>query len=270
MNPLPYPACRYRGFTLTEMAVVLVIIALMIGGLLVPLSAQRNVEARRGTDRDLANIREALLGYAISHGRLPCPAQASIATASANAGLEAYSGASCTCSSAGGSIVAYGSGNACNATGVVSGVLPWATLGLPENDGWNDRYSYTVTAAYARQPNTANAAYCDAGLTAPSPMPANAAFALCTSGLARIYLAADKAVALTTANEVPAVVVSHGDNGLGAWLATGSQRSGAVGDEAENADGNTDFVSSSNIDDMLIWVSRPILMNRMIAAGKLP
>jgi hypothetical protein len=29
-------------------------------------------------------------------------------------------------------------------------------------------------------------------------------------------------------------------------------------------------VPSTTFDDILIWISRPLLMNRMVAAGKLP
>jgi hypothetical protein len=65
-------------------------------------------------------------------------------------------------------------------------------------------------------------------------------------------------------------VVSHGDNGLGAWQSNGSQRAGAAGDELANADGDANFVSNARIDDLVSWISRPVLMNRMISAGKLP
>jgi prepilin-type N-terminal cleavage/methylation domain-containing protein len=261
MNPYPPPPSE-RGFTLAEMAVVLVIIALMLGGLLVPLSAQRDIEARRNTNRAMENIREALLGYAVVNGRLPCPAEADIASGAVNAGVEAYDHNTCLCDATG---AAASGGTSCAGNGAVSGVLPWATLGLPETDGWNNRYTYLVTAAYARSVGQANS-YCN---TAPASPPANAAFALCTKGLP-VVLSASAGVPLTTADEVPAIVVSHGDNGLGTWGSDGKQRAGAAADEAANADGNTTFVSNSSIDDILTWVSRPILMNRMIAAGKLP
>ena len=257
-----------RGFTLTEMAVALVIIALLLGGLLIPLSTQKNIEARRDTTRALDNVREALLGYAMAHGRLPCPADRSIASGAATAGFEAYNSATgtCLCSAANSGIAANG-GATCDPATSVSGVLPWATLGLPESDGWGNRYSYLVTAAYARSIGQSTV-YCDAGSSAPPPT--NAAFALCTSGAVRVFSAADLAVALTTANEVPAIVVSHGDNGRGAWQSTGTQNAGAAGDELQNADGDINFVSNANVDDLVAWISRPVLMNRMISVSKLP
>lgn len=261
---------RYStGFSLAEMAVVLVIIAVMLGGLLVPLNAQRNVTARRDTSRAMDNIREALLGYAVVNGRLPCPATANIASGSANAGSEAYdkTGGTCLCD-VGGSLIATANGVACTGD-TVSGVLPWATLGLPESDGWNNRYTYLVTTLYARSAGGQSTLNCDS--VAPAAPPANAAFALCTRGLASIQSSSASGwVPLTTANEVPAVVVSHGDNGLGAWSSNGSQNTLPVGDELENANADAIFVSNSSIDDIVIWISRPILMSRMIAAGKLP
>jgi prepilin-type N-terminal cleavage/methylation domain-containing protein len=77
---------RSSGFTLVELAMVLFIVSLLIGGLLMPLSAQNEVRGRQETDRALANIREALIGFAAINGRLPCPADRTIASGVANAG----------------------------------------------------------------------------------------------------------------------------------------------------------------------------------------
>ncbi len=73
------------------------------------------------------------------------------------------------------------------------------------------------------------------------------------------------------ATSVPAIVLSHGKNMLGAYLKTGTGSvAGAAGDELENANDDAIFVSNSNIDDQLIWLPTSILMGRMLAAGKLP
>ena len=53
-----------HGFSLVEMAVVLVIVALLITGLVIPFSAQQEIRARQETERTLTDIHEALLGYA--------------------------------------------------------------------------------------------------------------------------------------------------------------------------------------------------------------
>ena len=56
-----------RGFTLIEMAIVLVIVTILIGGLAMPLSAQ--IQARRiaETNKTLEEAREAIIGYAMTH-----------------------------------------------------------------------------------------------------------------------------------------------------------------------------------------------------------
>ncbi|MHB1052540.1 MAG: prepilin-type N-terminal cleavage/methylation domain-containing protein [Thiobacillus sp.] len=61
-----------RGFTLIEMAIVLVIITILIGGLAVPLSAQ--IQARRiaETQKTLNEARESIIGYAISQSTSTC------------------------------------------------------------------------------------------------------------------------------------------------------------------------------------------------------
>ena len=56
-----------QGFSLIELAIVLVIVTILIGGLAVPLSAQ--IEARRiaETRKIMEEAREAIIGYAMSH-----------------------------------------------------------------------------------------------------------------------------------------------------------------------------------------------------------
>ncbi len=80
---------RPSGFSLIELAIVLFIVSLLIGGLLMPLSAQNEIRGRQETDKALANIREALIGFAVVNGRLPCPAVASIPTGTTVSGLQA-------------------------------------------------------------------------------------------------------------------------------------------------------------------------------------
>ena len=69
---------RYvTGFSLVEMAIVLAIITLLLGGLLPTLSAQRGSQHISETRKQLEEIQQALVGYAIANGRLPCPASTS-------------------------------------------------------------------------------------------------------------------------------------------------------------------------------------------------
>lgn len=252
MRPLKHIAA---GFTLTELAVVLFIIALLLGGLLMPLSSQRNLEHRHQTEAALRDIREALTGFALSNGRLPCPAVASIATGNANAGLEAVTatGGPCSCSASNEAIIG---GAACTDASSVTGTLPWATLGLPETDAWGNRYTYRVSSLFSRVA-TGQTSF-GTGCSPPMPYPSNAAFALCSPG--NINVKSSAAGTSTIATNVPAIVISYGENGTNTSNA----------DELANLDGDAEFVSNTSIDDMLVWISSNLLFNRMVTVGKLP
>ncbi|NWG31149.1 MAG: type II secretion system protein [Rhodocyclaceae bacterium] len=123
----PAPIFSARGFTLTEMAVVLVIVALLIGGMILPLSTQQELRYVAETRKQLSDIAEALYGYAASHtasdGRpyLPCPD-------TDGDGLENRSGGGCASQ---------------------EGILPWATLGLGRLDAWGNPFRYRVSATFS-------------------------------------------------------------------------------------------------------------------------
>ena len=63
-----------NGFTLVEMAIVLALIGLILGTGLTLLSAQQEQRHVEETKDRLDEAREALIGFAIARGRLPCPA----------------------------------------------------------------------------------------------------------------------------------------------------------------------------------------------------
>lgn len=124
--PAPYKHYfRLGGFSLVEIAIVLLIVALLLGGLLPTLSSQIEQQRRGETRRQMDEILQTLLGYAASQQppKLPCPAQPTIATGSANAGVS-------DCS-------------------INAGVVPWVTLGTSETDAWGRRFTYSVTSSVA-------------------------------------------------------------------------------------------------------------------------
>lgn len=263
-----HPLNKHRGFTLVEMAIVLMIVGLLLGGLIPTLSAQMESQHINETRKSLAEIQEALVGFAIAKGRLPCPAKATLATGLANAGVEATTAPDnsiCACVNSSGSTVADTSALACTGN-TVTGVVPWATLGLKETDAWERRYTYHVSKNYA------DAVGSTFGCT-PTTTPTQASFALCSSGNPDVLAASG---GTNIAPNVPAIIVSHGKNGAGAYTQQGTQLSASSNaDEQENSDGSSDdnYVShtpTSGFDDLVVWLSNNILLNRMVAAGKLP
>lgn len=241
---------RHAGFTLVELAISIFIIALLLGSILVPLATQ--VEQRQYSDaqKKQDEIKEALIGFALANGYLPCPAE------SAANGQE-------------------GSRTA-GVCGSRIGFLPWEALGMPKTDTWGRLYRYSVTPAFTD--NT----------TTPTPV-----FTLTTTPDIIVRTRDNTGALINLTNSslptVPAIVISHGTNGYGG---TGEQgiavappsppdSLAAHPDENTNATGTTTFVSRSpqaqgasgaggEFDDVLIWVPRFLLLNRMIAAGKLP
>lgn len=231
------PRTAAAGFTLVELAMVLVIFSLLIGGMLMGLGAQRQVAEVNESQKQLGEIRDALIGFAVTNGRLPCPADPTVASGAAGAGIERVPTA----------------GGCTGGAAALAGALPWATLGVPELDAWGRRWSYRVTGVFAQ------------------PITGQAAFTLASAG--DINVRVTTAGTLLAAN-VPAVVVSHGSNGLGGYLPTGlAMTASADADESENADADAEFVSktfTSTFDDHVTWVTPSILMHRMVAAQKLP
>jgi len=219
------------GFTLVELAIALAIIALLLTMLIVPLGTQIDQQRVAETQRQLDQIRDAVIGFAIATGRLPCPATATTPTTMAGAGTENKPAAAC---------------------GIAEGVVPWTTIGVPETDAWGRRFTYRMTMNFADDAM--------GGLQSSFLLTDNGDITV-TNGAANI------------ATLVPALIVSHGKNGLGAHLSDGTQLAVGVGDELENANANMIFVSRTNapdFDDLLVWVSPNILKARMVAAGRLP
>lgn len=110
-----------NGFSLVEMAVVLVILTILMGGLLMPLGAQRDLKNYSDAQAGLEQIRDALYGYAIINGKLPCPTTTANPTDNVN----------------------YGHGDATCPLTAAAGALPWKDLGVKEVDPWGIQRSLT-------------------------------------------------------------------------------------------------------------------------------
>ncbi|BCL77199.1 hypothetical protein JHS3_29350 [Jeongeupia sp. HS-3] len=221
---------------------MLVIVGMLLAGALQAARVMGEAQRVRDTRSELAEIREALLGFAVREGHLPCPADP--AATGAAIGVEDRSG------------------DVCNR---FQGLLPWVALGLGQTDAFGRPFSYRVTDFYA---NTDGKSFGGCGGNSP---PAGVSFAMCSLGDINIFSAAVAGQDL--ARNVVAVVVSHGSYGPGPLQA------GGVGDEAENADNDREFVSRERVDgadgvavydDLTDWLPPATLLSRMLLAGRLP
>jgi prepilin-type N-terminal cleavage/methylation domain-containing protein len=270
-----------RGFTLIEMAIVLVIMTILIGGLAMPLSAQ--IQARRiaETNRTLDEARDAILGFAMSHtsGQCTCAYSSGLlqappaTTCPANLCPTSVTGTTTLTISSrhflpcpdtdGDGIENRNSVGNCTQN---TGWFPWVTLGVAAQDAWGNRLNYAVTDAFSRLAGFSNS---DTGDLTVCNSSANAGTSDCTSG--------------NVADKVPVVLLSHGPNGWGALNVNGNTLANpSSNDEQENANTkntDTEFVSRSpskagdpagEFDDLLRWISADQIRGRICPAGGCP
>jgi prepilin-type N-terminal cleavage/methylation domain-containing protein len=261
------------GFTLVELAVVIAIIALILGALLTPLATQHQLRKNKEAQRDLREIKEALIGFAVATGRLPWPD-----TKFTPDGIE--------------SVPATPLALPCV---VCEGLLPWQTLGIGATDPWGRLYRYRISSEF--------------GFLVQTGKPAGGVderLDLLDVGTIRINTRGDNPavggggetkedIVLTT--DAAAVVVSLGSNGSGGlWPdAKAIPQAPAGTDERINSDGGNPAAPNPHFygrqitlpvtggcsdtaegttfcefDDLVTWIPRVVLINRMVEAGRLP
>lgn len=269
----PNQNTRSDGFSLVEIAVVLIIISVLLAIVAIPIATQIEQRRTADTQRQLEVIKEALLGFATATGRLPCPA-----TVASN-GAELFA--------AGGTAV---NGNCQQFVGFVPGV----TLGLSPLDSngfvvdaWGQTQNRIIYGVSNR--NIALGAPAACATMVPNPVltsidgmktatmgcladtsAAVAMLTICSTTPTGAAGAATNCTAPLT-NKAPFVLISLGKN-----AATG----GTGVDEAHNVD-NTDFYfvshtptqagsASGEFDDIVTWGSLNTLFAKMLQAGRLP
>jgi prepilin-type N-terminal cleavage/methylation domain-containing protein len=233
-----------RGFTLVELAVVVAVIALLLGSILVPLTTQVAQRNTVQTQRQLEEIREALIGFTMVNRYLPCPAVS-----------DSNGTAKATCTTA------------MDATGYV----PWITLGVSRTDAWGKMYRYSVAPEFANSvapfdfsTTLANAKTVRTRDTVGNPMDlATGTIAVVLSYGANNW---GRTADLSDIVDSSLTNVDEDDNNskLSCTVATDCTNFWSRPPAANST------VPGGEFDDMLIWVSSNVVFSRMVAAGKLP
>ncbi len=246
-----------KGFTLLEITIVLLIVGLMLGGILGPLSTSISSKKIQQEREKLEDIKEALIGYAIVNGHLPCP----------DTNNDGAAEASCN-----------------SAASFVVGNIPNLDLGVIPFDSWGRYYVYAVTQEFTsvQPPNIG----CVVGDTF---------FGLCDNGEITVRRNTLTRTIEVMIADAPAVVVSLGPNGYGGTDQEGNVIASPTAnatDELENitlpgdeifhirefvtknqsnsCDDNNASQDFCDFDDQIVWISPNILKYRMVQAGRLP
>lgn len=252
---------RQSGFSLLELAIVLVIMGLFLGGLLMPLSERVDQQRFESTAQGLNDIRGALIGYAIANDALPCPA-----TPASN-GRASGTGTGCT---------------------TQHGFVPAVTLGLPgaQNDdhllidAWGNPIRYSVTNSDANgnglwdfvRPGEMRT------VTMATLVP-NLQVCTTTTGSSATACASNATTVVATA---PVVLLSMGKD----WASfTSTDQQENVGNTLGGGPSGRNYTVASDIvfvgraqsratgtefDDIVTWVSPNALYGQMVAGGRLP
>jgi type II secretory pathway pseudopilin PulG len=259
-RPLRNTFLLARGFSLVELAIVLLTVGLILSSVFVVLRAQLEQRDRDATQRRLEAARELLVGFALVNKRLPCPASG------AAGGDESPAG-----------------GGVC--TNAYNGFLPARTIGYQPVDAqgyaldaWGNRLRYAVSAtswgsapgARFTKKHVANDPAASWSIdTTPGDL------VVCSAGVAGAQAPGAGCAAGTTVtnqNTVVLVVYSTGRSGSAVAPAASSNA-------AENLDGDVLFVArppdppdapGGEFDHLLVWLPVSLLYSRMIAAGVLP
>lgn len=233
------------GFSLIELAVVLVIVGLLVGGGIAALDATTEQARRSDQQRQLSEVREGLYGFALARGRLPCPD-----TDWPPDGAENPPSPS--------------PGDPCDAD---VGTLPWQQLGLGRRNPWGQPLRYHVEPEFAEPPADANGSAFALGDDADLEVEDGEGEWIVRDTPAIVISFAEQGEQVWTGTEF----VCPGD---------GSEPArGFSSDETENCNGNDVYVAApyrgpeatgGRFDDLLIWIPDPVLKARMVDVGRLP
>ena len=255
------------GFTLLELAIVLLVLGLVLAGGLTPLAMQLEARDRANTDSRLLAAREALLGFAGSHGRLPCPDADGDGRADPPFEPARKGSASCL---------------------RTQGFLPWAELGITGRDAWGHPLGYVVTAPRFTWPDSDG--LCNGNSSDELDLCAQGTLVLRTRGDdPQTQTVLEGKAEQVMADGVPAVVLSYGPQGNPDSSIGGAQPAPIGADERDNQDGDARFVLRGpargeptcldgpdetlplcTFDDQGLWLPLVVLQERLVAARRLP
>ena len=264
-----------RGFTLVEIAIVLLIVTILLGYTMAMVPIQQELKQYKQADAEMNKITDAIYAFGQVNGYLPCPA------------FPASNGFECRIASAAGTPGACdGSIPASDTCDAWYGFVPGKTLGIEGKysdatglllDPWGMPYRYQVTNDDAGT-SPGEDFVTPGGMQSEGMANLNPDLSVCASNPSAG--GADCSVAspppTTAANtiiaEAPVVILSTGKDRIATVADTNSL---AQKENLDNA-GDKLFVKETHsgvkdaeFDDIVKWISPNILYSKMIESGQL-
>jgi len=130
-------APRAQGFSLVEMAMVLLVVGVLAALFLPATNTMMDNNRRKETRTKLESLESAITRFVMTNRRLPCPADGALDVTDVNFGVE----------------IGVPATGVCNV--LDRGVVPWRTLGLGVNDAvdaWGTLVTYRLWARTTAAP----------------------------------------------------------------------------------------------------------------------
>lgn len=263
-----------HGFTLVELAVVLVILGTMLTLGLAAFNAQITTGAYAKTRVKLEVIKDALVNHLGRHGYLPCP---DIDFATPNGWGDRVDGTDLDSPSV------ANNWDPCTAR---YGIVPWRDLELSRDavlDGWENFVSYEVSLVPA-PPASPTSTSCDG--RDPTSWDSNldwtreGCFFPGQTGVIALAVKDAVGTALENHSTIAVMLVSHGENSRGAYTVKGVRNAlpPSTSDEYENTDGDGAYVkrgftengdAGEPFDDLVLALSPSEIKIPLVLTGAL-
>lgn len=229
---------RENGFTLIEMAIVLVIIGVMVASGSALYTQYRFQKDWENTQDRIEDVVRDIEAFYTTYGRYPCPASATAAPGDAEYGIEK---ANCTPSAAGtceDGVCTYS--NFDGSQTIMEGAVPFKSMNLQEKqtlDGYSGRFTYAVTTLMT-----------DSQTFVPG------------AGAISVEDGNNNSM-VSPAHSAEFMVISHGRDKSGARSLSGVQGGICGGLDGENCNGDRLFISKeidTDFDDLVYFNVKPL------------
>jgi type II secretory pathway pseudopilin PulG len=258
-EPLHASPPRALGFTLIELAVVLFLVALLLGALLGPVTLRLEAEQRARAEAYLAEVKQALIGFALRTGRLPCPDTSVPEEDEERTPPNCTTNVEATCDSA-------------------AGELPFGDLGVGGRDPWGHRTRYyvsrVVVSSLQECPQTSNRRRF---LTLESSTDDGDTIMVATRGENRnlVLVARGVAAAILSEGARPHGIAQPGSDELNNYAAAGGTSTAATllrirppnREQPTVCDDAVPSQPACHFDDIVDWLPLTVLQYHLVAAG---